>query len=191
MKVKKNMRALWYFGGYSKLDFNCSYMQMKAPIDRETLYEKYSKLAKRDVLFLDYTDDGTKCEIFYLNEGEGRTETLNTVIEPVKVLNPESPATQKPGPSPVTQKPGPSVPGPSVPGPSVPGPSVPTTPATQKLGPYVNSVPFRPGPSVPGSMPKIISTEPTVKPKIEEPDDNDRYFDFLQQIRRKGWWDFA
>jgi hypothetical protein len=79
MKVKKNMRSLWYFGGFSKMDFNCSFLQLKSPIGREDLYEKYSTLSRQDVLYFDYTENGTVCEIFYLNEGYGRTETLNTI----------------------------------------------------------------------------------------------------------------
>jgi hypothetical protein len=100
MKVKKNMRSLWYFGGFSKMDFNCSFLQLKSPIEREELYEKYNTLSRRDVLYFDYTENGTVCEIFYLNEGLGRTETLNTI---------EGLPKPKPKPTTVTQAEKPTV----------------------------------------------------------------------------------
>ncbi|GHU21340.1 hypothetical protein FACS189472_13930 [Alphaproteobacteria bacterium] len=76
MHVKKNMRSLWYFGGFTRLDFGCSFQQMKSPIDRVSLYEKYKMLPKRDVLFFDYTDDGTRIEILHLSHVDGKTEWI-------------------------------------------------------------------------------------------------------------------
>jgi hypothetical protein len=66
MNIKKNMRSLWYFGGYSRQDFVISFQQMKSPIDKERLYDIYKNLGKRDALFFDYTDDGTKVEVINL-----------------------------------------------------------------------------------------------------------------------------
>jgi hypothetical protein len=70
MTIKKNMRSFWYFGGYPKQDFNCIFPFIKSPIDREDLYRIYRKIGKRDVLFLDYTDDGTVFEIIPLGHKE-------------------------------------------------------------------------------------------------------------------------
>jgi hypothetical protein len=68
MTVKKNMRAFWYFGGYCKQDFNTCYPYIKAPVNREELYAIYRRMGKRDVLFLDYTDDGTQFEVMPLGQ---------------------------------------------------------------------------------------------------------------------------
>jgi hypothetical protein len=67
MNIKKNMRSLRYFGGYSRQDFVISFQQMKSPIDKERLYDVYKNLGKRDILFFDYTDDGTKIEVINLS----------------------------------------------------------------------------------------------------------------------------
>jgi hypothetical protein len=64
--VKKSLRSLWYFGGFSKFDFDYSYWQFKAPIEKEELYSRYKHLSKRDVLFLDYRDEGTKIKVINL-----------------------------------------------------------------------------------------------------------------------------
>jgi hypothetical protein len=66
MTIKKNMRCFWYFGGYCKQDFNTCFPYIKAPVSREELYAIYRRMGKRDVLFLDYTDDGTKFEVIPL-----------------------------------------------------------------------------------------------------------------------------
>jgi hypothetical protein len=39
---------------------------MKSPIDKERSYDFYKNLGKRDALFFDYTDDGTKIEVINL-----------------------------------------------------------------------------------------------------------------------------
>jgi hypothetical protein len=67
MTIKKNMRSFWYFGGYPKQDFNVIFPFIKSPIDREDLYRIYRQIGKRDVLFLDYTDDGTVFEVLKLD----------------------------------------------------------------------------------------------------------------------------
>jgi hypothetical protein len=180
MKVKKNMRTLWYFGGFSKLDFNCSFLQMRSPVDRETLYEKYKTLARRDVLFFDYTDDGTKCEIFYLNEGRGRTEPLNNLtLQPI------------PKPQMPTQPSKPQVPQMK---PSVPQTQVPQIPLFPWLKPQmptqVPSITQLPQvqPQATPQAPKEKPAEETsivVKPKIEELDGM-YYYEFARRIGRGG-----
>jgi hypothetical protein len=66
MTIKKNIRSLWYFGGYSPLDFDTSFRQLKSPYSRDQLHEVYKHLSKRDVLFFDYTSEGTNVEIMNL-----------------------------------------------------------------------------------------------------------------------------
>jgi hypothetical protein len=66
MFIKKNMRSLWYFGGFSALDFNFSYQQFRSPEDRVSLYNKYKNLKNRDVLYFGYKEDGTKIEVINL-----------------------------------------------------------------------------------------------------------------------------
>jgi hypothetical protein len=66
MKIKKNVRSVWYFGGYSLQDFNSSFPQMKSPMDRLELYDIYKKLGKRDVLYFDHAEEGTRIEILNL-----------------------------------------------------------------------------------------------------------------------------
>jgi hypothetical protein len=68
MSIKKNMRTFWYFGGYCKQDFNVMYPYVKAPVNREELYSIYRGIPKRDVLFFDFTDDGTKYEVISLSQ---------------------------------------------------------------------------------------------------------------------------
>jgi hypothetical protein len=68
MTIKKNMRAFWYFGGYCKQDFNVCYPYIKAPVNREELYAIYRRMGKRDVLFLDYTDNGTLFGVIPLSQ---------------------------------------------------------------------------------------------------------------------------
>jgi archaellum biogenesis ATPase FlaH len=63
MTLKKNMRCFWYFGGYCKQDFNICYPFIKAPVNREELYAIYRRMGNRGVLFLDYTDDGTRMNV--------------------------------------------------------------------------------------------------------------------------------
>jgi hypothetical protein len=67
MTIKKNMRSFSYFGGYCKQDFNVIFPFIKSPVSREELYNIYKKIRKRGVLYLDYTDDGTRLEVIRLS----------------------------------------------------------------------------------------------------------------------------
>jgi hypothetical protein len=67
-KLKDNMRTLSVFGGYSKMVFSHMYQQMRSPVDRKELYDYYKMLGRRDVLFFDYDDEGTKFELIPLGQ---------------------------------------------------------------------------------------------------------------------------
>jgi hypothetical protein len=68
MTIKKNMRTFWYFGGYCKQDFNTVFPYVKSPLKNQQLWEIYNKIGKRDVLFFDYTEDGTKFKVIPLGQ---------------------------------------------------------------------------------------------------------------------------
>jgi hypothetical protein len=64
--MKGNMRSLWLFGGFSLLKFNTFFPQMNSPIDREDLYRMYQQLSGHDMIFFDYTDNGTDVRPIFL-----------------------------------------------------------------------------------------------------------------------------
>ncbi|KAH7822628.1 uncharacterized protein MONOS_17633 [Monocercomonoides exilis] len=59
-EVKANLDTLWIFGGFSKLKFNHVYYQLQTNQDRDTLWEGYKNLSRRDIMHFSYDDDGTK-----------------------------------------------------------------------------------------------------------------------------------
>jgi hypothetical protein len=67
MIYKKNASCLFFFGGYSQLDFNSFFPQFKSSVNKKDLWEIYKDLSKRDVLLFNYTGDNTKIEVLYLN----------------------------------------------------------------------------------------------------------------------------
>jgi hypothetical protein len=77
MMIKKNMNVLCYFGGYTKLDFNYSYLQFKSPIEKNKLYNEYKHLNKRDILYFHFTDNGPQIEVLNMsNENKPRVKVL-------------------------------------------------------------------------------------------------------------------
>jgi hypothetical protein len=66
MYIKKNMRALFYFGGYSSQDFNNSFPQFRSPISRVQLYEIYREVNNHSILYFDYDDEKTNVEVINL-----------------------------------------------------------------------------------------------------------------------------
>jgi hypothetical protein len=67
MTLKKNLRSLWYFGGYTELDIRTSFPQLKAPIPYKEFIAVYKKLGKRDAVYFDYTEDGTVLHVLRLD----------------------------------------------------------------------------------------------------------------------------
>jgi hypothetical protein len=67
MIYKKNASCLFFFGGYSQLDFNSFFPQFKSNVNKKDLWEIYKGLSKLDVMLFYYTGDNTKIEILNLN----------------------------------------------------------------------------------------------------------------------------
>jgi hypothetical protein len=71
MSIKKNMRSLFYFGGYGKQDISASFDQMKANnLTKAEVWEKYRNLKPKDVLFFDFSPDGTTVTPVHLSVGD-------------------------------------------------------------------------------------------------------------------------
>jgi hypothetical protein len=59
-EIKKSMRSLWYFGGYSHQDFVSSFPQVKCNhLRSEEVWEMYRPLSRYDMLFFDFAPKGT------------------------------------------------------------------------------------------------------------------------------------
>jgi hypothetical protein len=70
--IKSNMRSFWFFGGFSKHDFNTAikYCSKSLPNTHDEIWRIYRGIPKRDVLFFDFCEDGTKMEIMRLDNGD-------------------------------------------------------------------------------------------------------------------------
>jgi hypothetical protein len=78
-EIKKSMRSLWYFGGYSHQDFVSSYPQMKCNhLRSEEVWEMYRHLSRYDMLFFDFAPKGTTVKpIILLNDKKNQVKFNN------------------------------------------------------------------------------------------------------------------
>jgi hypothetical protein len=80
MSIKKNMRSLFYFGGYGKQDISASFDQMKVNnLTKAEVWEKYRNLKPKDVLFFDFSPDGTTVTPVHLSMGDTTVNNRNTI----------------------------------------------------------------------------------------------------------------
>ena len=57
-ELKANIDSVWVFGGYARNRYCYIYNQLSCPVDRDTLYNFYSRLPKREALIFSYNKDG-------------------------------------------------------------------------------------------------------------------------------------
>lgn len=72
-ELKANIDSVWLFGGYPRNRFTYIYNQLACPVDRDELWDVYSKLKKREALILTNSSRGTTLKIL---ESNGNTEVI-------------------------------------------------------------------------------------------------------------------
>ena len=72
-ELKANIDSVWLFGGYPRNRFTYIYNQLSCPIDRDELWNIYSRLNKREAIILMNTQDGSIVKIL---EPNGETNMI-------------------------------------------------------------------------------------------------------------------
>ena len=72
-ELKANIDSVWLFGGFPRNRFTYIYNQLSCPVDREQLWNLYSKLGKREALLVLNSTQGTTIKIL---EENGNTEIV-------------------------------------------------------------------------------------------------------------------
>ncbi|KAA6371066.1 MAG: hypothetical protein EZS28_033408 [Streblomastix strix] len=57
--IKSNVDTIYFFGGFNRQKFNLFFYQSSIPLDKETLWNEYVNLGKREALLVQYNNDGT------------------------------------------------------------------------------------------------------------------------------------
>ena len=68
-ELKANIDSIWLFGGYPRNRYCYIYNQLSCPIERDSLYNIYSQLNKRDVIIINHKTDGDDIKVLY-EDGE-------------------------------------------------------------------------------------------------------------------------
>lgn len=66
-ELKANIDSVWLFGGYPRNRFTYIYNQLSCPVDRDELWNIYSKLNKREAIIIMNTSIGTIIKILKSN----------------------------------------------------------------------------------------------------------------------------
>ncbi|KAA6370362.1 MAG: hypothetical protein EZS28_034112 [Streblomastix strix] len=61
--IKSNVDTIYFFGGFNRQKFNLFFYQSSLPIDKETLWNEYVHLGKREALLVQYNNDGTMVRV--------------------------------------------------------------------------------------------------------------------------------
>ncbi|KAA6367700.1 MAG: hypothetical protein EZS28_036772 [Streblomastix strix] len=61
--IKSNVDTIYFFGGFNRQKFNLFFYQSSIPLDKETLWNEYVHLGKREALLVQYNNDGTMVRV--------------------------------------------------------------------------------------------------------------------------------
>ncbi|KAA6361591.1 MAG: hypothetical protein EZS28_042882 [Streblomastix strix] len=61
--IKSNVDTIYFFGGFNRQKFNLFFYQQSIPLDKETLWNEYVQLGKREALLVQYNNDGTMVRV--------------------------------------------------------------------------------------------------------------------------------
>ncbi|KAA6399670.1 MAG: hypothetical protein EZS28_004803 [Streblomastix strix] len=61
--IKSNVDTIYFFGGFNTQKFNLFFYQSSLPTDKETLWNEYVQLGKREALLEQYNNDGTMVRV--------------------------------------------------------------------------------------------------------------------------------
>lgn len=66
-ELKANIDSVWFFGGFPRNRYCYIFNQLSSPIDRDTLYDVYKNLSKRDVVVFNHKSDGDEVKVLFEN----------------------------------------------------------------------------------------------------------------------------